>query len=402
MASKVDIAKRIDQHLRQMYDKAFIDPTPENLQELNNLLANPNRVWYHSTPGYIEDQHNIKPEDYFENKSDEFKGFFHLGTKQAADDRAHEVGRVEPHARTIEANLNIDPNKVHWVYDQGLGHTSDYLLGDRSMDYSTGELFSMPLNRRGLITPDSDIYIDTDTPYGIRDLKHKDEYWRSQDPQVVADAEDEMRDLGIEALAYKNTSEDAGGISIVPIARNTVYNAKTGNRIKEMATPIAGGGLLAADSDAEAADFSTDYLHQLDEYVPEPKVGAVTQFIADMATDFAGWREQVNKDLRENPVAALASIPIGAIEEVWAGTNLALEGWTALDKFIDQNDDVRRVDQLLDKSYEYKDKFGDFFTEQGFPESWRTVGGITGVGGVATKGAKKGADVLYDLYRLGL
>ena len=396
-----------------------IDPNDPQVRELTEILLDPDTPWAHVTAS----------DKLWEATPGSGRGFFHIGSPAAAEHRSNarddyltslenEVRRqlgneekpLEESLRTLPIELrNID--NIAWGVDNGLITPNDHLLAQRPLTGTLGDLeYGSPIVQQRPVVPEDQIregfYGGPVAPGGhyVNDPGIMIPNTTTGDPAYQAAVDNvskRYQDAGYDAVVYPNREEDYGSLSLYPVKRGTLFNKLTGENIYNVGGAAVLGGLLAPEG-AEAADFSIDHLQQLDEYVPEPKVGAVTKFIADMATDFAGWREQVNKDLQENPVAALASIPIGAIEEVWAGTNLALEGWTALDKFIDQNDDVRRVDQLLDKSYEYKDKFGDFFTEQGFPESWRTVGGITGVGGVATKGAKKGADTLYDLYRLGL
>ena len=150
----------------------------------------------------------------------------------------------------------------------------------------------------------------------------------------------------------------------------------------------------------EEEDYTNELLRQATEAAyketrPSLRMKALMEIMA--------WRQRLNQDIQEHPIRSAASIPVGAAEGVWDTANMLGRGWSALNHFIDQNDKPTKIDHLLDWSENKREGVRDFITDDlGLPQTARTVGEFTGVGGVSTKGAKKGAEVLYDLYRLGL
>lgn len=116
----------------------------------------------------------------------------------------------------------------------------------------------------------------------------------------------------------------------------------------------------------------------------------------------AAYRKQLNKDIQERPLQSAAAIPVGAAEGVWDTANMLGEGWSALNHFIDQSEEPTRIDDLLEMSTNAREGVRDKFDDLGLPQSVRTMGEFTGAGGAATKGARKAADTLYDIYRFGL
>ena len=150
----------------------------------------------------------------------------------------------------------------------------------------------------------------------------------------------------------------------------------------------------------EEEDYTNELLRQATEAAyketqPSLRMKALMEIMA--------WRQRLNQDMREKPIRSLASIPVGATEGAWDTANMLGRGWSALNHFIDQNDEPTKIDHLLDWSEGKREDVRDYLTDElGLPQTVRTAGEFTGAGGLSTYGAKKGAEVLYDLYRLGL
>ena len=405
-----DWIKRQYDEIDQRILRGGVDINDPQVRDLTEILLSDEVPWAHSTPA----------NKLFEATPEGANSFFHIGSPEAAAQRAttqddymsvlqNEIHRakgtpevpLEDSLRSIPLELrNID--NVAYGVDNGLITPLDHLLtqrplpGNRQYD-EFGKTVDQPMvvqpdelieGGYGLPKPAGEMFVN-DPDIVIPNLHSSDPRYQKAADKVIQRYQDE----GIDAVVYPNREEDYGSLSIFPTKRGTVFNKLTGEKVYS-----AGGvGVLgAASQDAEADDYSFEMpgSEVIEKYAPESQVGGVSKFVMDMVTDFAGWRNNVNTDLYDDPLMALAAIPIGAIEEAWDLGNLAVEGWTALDKFIDQNDEPRRADQLLDKSEHYKNEFSEFFDEQGFPRSWRTVGGLTGLG-VGSKAGKKGAELLY-------
>ena len=158
-------------------------------------------------------------------------------------------------------------------------------------------------------------------------------------------------------------------------------------------TLITGQGPEKEDYTEELLRKATEAAYK--ESKPSMRMKALMEIMA--------YRQRLNQDIQEKPLRSLASIPVGAAEGVWDTANLLGEAYTTLDHFVDQSDEATKIDQLLEWSQDKRENLREYLSDDlGLPQSVRTMGELTGAGGLSTVGAKKGAETLYDLYRLGL
>ena len=408
--------------LRRKFQELTKFQTQKGVDELNELATNPDLLWAHYVMG-IDPLTRKIVDTRFEDTPGLMNPLSHWGSRKAARDRYEWISprtQLEPPVpdapeRTLMANFDI--SNPLWVNDNGLRDPSNHIVGGLNHPFNESGRVAQMLKDEGIEVQ----------PQKVGDkLITQDPRIITENPESAKNVEDILQRHGFDSILYRNIQEDPGSITAVPLGENRIF-APDGRRIRQAAGTAGAAGLLTAaapeqavaemDPDAELAklqmahtlitgqgpeeeDYTNELLRQATEEAyketrPSLRMKALIEILA--------YRQRLNHDIQTKPGKSLASIPVGAAEEVWKTANMLGEGWSALNHFIDQNDEPTKIDHLLDYSTSKQEQLSDFITDElGLPQSVRTMGGITGAGGLATKGAKKGAETLYDLYRLGL
>lgn len=432
MASIHDQIKKLYAALNKDYlDAGEAFENDPRAKELIDLITSPEAKWAHYTHSPT----------YFEDTPGAVAPLWHVGTDQAADDRMNDIGDAfSGNDRIIPIQMRDIKNPA-FIHDNGLGspmqhYTAQFMHPDvksyEKHQYRPDQqmVTKGPFKAGGPGRAPKDVFVD-DPIIDIKDQQIAfDPNFRTHPDHVKAAKEVEKHYLnaGYDALVYPNSVEDPGSISMVPLKENTVFNSRTGKRIKQAAGTAGAAGLLAAggSGSTEAEEFNPDaelaklqLTHALvtgqgpeeedpveemlrkatEEAYKETRPSVRMQALMEIMA----FRAKLNSDIKDDPVRSAASIPVGAAEGMWDTANMLGRGWSWLNHKVDGTEEPTRMDDLLDWSEGKRENTRDFLTDKlGLPQSVRTVGEFTGAGGASTIGAKKAADTLYDIYRLGL